>query len=432
MPGVDKVLFVVDRKDLDYQTMREYDRFEKGAANSNTSTAVLKKQLEDPDARIIITTIQKLATFINANRRPRDLRRPHRAHLRRVPPLAVRRHAHRDHQGVQALPPLRVHRHADLRRQLRQRRQPEPEDHRAGRVGDKLHTYTIVDAITDKNVLPFRIDYVNTVKVGHVVDKQVSAIDTEKALLAVERIRQVVAYTLEHFDQKTKREKSYQRRLAAAVTMRGFNALFATASIDAARATTTSSSAAGGPAADQRLKIGLIFSYAANERSTTAPRRRGVRHRRSDQSDARSFLEDAIQDYNDMFGTSYDTSADKFQNYYKDLSLAAEEPRARPGHRRQHVPDRLRRHDAEHAVRRQEPAGARPHPGVLAHQPHPELGQDLRQHRVLPRPRGRHQRRHRPLRQQGRRGVVLLKPYAEYYDEYAEKVDELLERVPPG
>jgi type I restriction enzyme R subunit len=75
--------------------------------------------------------------------------------------------------------------------------------------GDKLHTYTIVDAITDKNVLPFRIDYVNTIKVGDVVDKQVSAIDTEKALLAVERISQVVAYTLEHFDQKTKREKSY-------------------------------------------------------------------------------------------------------------------------------------------------------------------------------------------------------------------------------
>jgi type I restriction enzyme R subunit len=122
MPSVDKVLFVVDRKDLDYQTMREYDRFEKGAANSNTSTAVLKKQLEDPDARIIITTIQKLATFIGANKGHAIYDGHIVHHLRRVPPLAVRRHAHRHHQGVQALPPVRLHRHPDLRRQLRQRR----------------------------------------------------------------------------------------------------------------------------------------------------------------------------------------------------------------------------------------------------------------------------------------------------------------------
>ena len=99
LPAVDKVIFVVDRKDLDYQTMREYDRFEKGAANSNTSTAVLKKQLEDPDAKIIITTIQKLATFIGGQQGPRDLRRSRRDHFRRVSPLAVRRHAHLRSRG---------------------------------------------------------------------------------------------------------------------------------------------------------------------------------------------------------------------------------------------------------------------------------------------------------------------------------------------
>jgi type I restriction enzyme R subunit len=124
LTSVNKVLFVVDRKDLDYQTMREYDRFEKGAANSNTSTRVLKKQLEDPSAKIIITTIQKLATFINApaNKNPAIFSghvviifdECHRSH---------RRHAHSDHQGVQALQPLWLHRHAELRRELRRWRQ---------------------------------------------------------------------------------------------------------------------------------------------------------------------------------------------------------------------------------------------------------------------------------------------------------------------
>ena len=147
--------------------MREYDRFEKGAANSNTSTAVLKKQLEDPSARIIITTIQKLGDVHRGEQGPRDLRRPRRDHLRRVPPLAVRRHAHRDHQGVQALQPVRLHRHADLRGQRRHAAATRTLQARPSRrSASKLHTYTIVDAITDKNVLPFRIDYVNTIKVG--------------------------------------------------------------------------------------------------------------------------------------------------------------------------------------------------------------------------------------------------------------------------
>ncbi len=113
LPRIDKVLFVVDRKDLDYQTMREYERFEKGAANSNTSTArPASGSSDDPGARIIITTIQKLARFVEGQQGPRDLRRARRADLRRVPPQPVRRHARRDHQGVQAVPPVRLHRHA--------------------------------------------------------------------------------------------------------------------------------------------------------------------------------------------------------------------------------------------------------------------------------------------------------------------------------
>ena len=232
LPEIDKVLFVVDRKDLDYQTMREYERFEKGAANSNTSTAVLQKQLEDPNARIIITTIQKLSRFVAGNRK----HPVYDAHV-----VVIFDECHRSQFGDMHAEITRVFRRYHLfgftgtpifaenagsgGNPLRRTT--------AQAFGDKLHTYTIVDAINDKNVLPFRIDYINTIKTSdHIKDEQVSAIDTERALLAPERIGQIVGYIREHFDQKTKRTASYKmhgKRLA------GFNSLFATASIDAAR-----------------------------------------------------------------------------------------------------------------------------------------------------------------------------------------------------
>ena len=163
LPFVDKVLFVVDRKDLDYQTMREYERFEKGAANSNTSTNVLKKQLEDPDARIIITTIQKLVRFIASNRQHEiydghvviifdECHRSQFGHMHSAITSAFKRYhlfgftgtpIFADNSGSARGPGLRTTEQA---------------------FGDRLHTYTIVDAIRDKNVLPFRIDYINTVK----------------------------------------------------------------------------------------------------------------------------------------------------------------------------------------------------------------------------------------------------------------------------
>ena len=202
---IDKVLFVVDRKDLDYQTMREYERFEKGAANSNTSTSVLQKQLEDPNARIIITTIQKLSRFVAKNKK----HPVYDAHV-----VVIFDECHRSQFGDM---------HSEITRVFKRyhlfgftgtpifaknsgtggnplRRTTEQA------FGDKLHTYTIVDAINDKNVLPFRIDYINTLKMqARIKDKQVSAIDTERALLAPERISQIVGYIREHFAQKTKR-----------------------------------------------------------------------------------------------------------------------------------------------------------------------------------------------------------------------------------
>jgi len=318
LPFVEKVLFVVDRKDLDYQTMRECERFEKGAANSNTSTRVLAKQLEDPNARIIITTIQKLARFVSYNRQ-------HPIYSSHV--VVIFDECHRSQFGDMHLAITNVFRryhlfgftgtpifaeNAGTSGSPRMRTTEQA-------FGEKLHTYTIVDAINDRNVLPFRVDYVNTLKpADNLTDAQVAAIDTERALLAPERISQIVGYIREHFDQKTKRSTAYRlgdRRLA------GFNSLFATASIDAAkRYYAEFARQQADLRSDQRLKVGLIYSYAANEEETDGLLAEEEFETGDLDSTSRDFLEGAIRDYNALFGTSFDTSADKFQNYYKDLS----------------------------------------------------------------------------------------------------------------
>jgi type I restriction enzyme, R subunit len=304
---VDKVVFVVDRKDLDYQTMREYDRFQKGAANSNKSTQVLQQQLEDNSSRIIITTIQKLGLFVSRNKQ-------HDIFKKRV--VLIFDECHRSQFGDM---------HTEITRAFKQY-------HLFGFTGTpifatnsssggnpllktteqafglKLHSYTIVDAINDGNVLPFRIDFINTVKEKEgVKDKQVSAIDSERALLDPHRIDLVTAYIIEHFDQKTKRNERYTvdgRRLA------GFNSIMAVSSIPAAKLYYEAFKRQ-----THDLKVATIFSYAANEEDADED----FDNTALDQS-SRDFLEGAIADYNALFATKFDTSADRFQNYYKDLS----------------------------------------------------------------------------------------------------------------
>lgn len=318
LEGIDKVLFVVDRKDLDYQTMLEYDRFEKDAASSNKSTAILKSQLENPSSRIIITTIQKLSNFVakNPKHSVNDKRvvlifdECHRSQFGDMHTLIRKSFKNYNLFGFTGTPIFAANSSNGGNSNLRTTEQA---------FGEKLHTYTIVDAITDKNVLPFRIDYVNTMRVPlGLSDKQVRAIDTEKALLAPERISQVVAYILEHFDQKTRRNTTYMlkdRRVA------GFNSVMATASIDAAkRYYEAFSKAQADKPSDQRLKIATIFSYAANEEDPDGLlSEEGFETEAMDQS-SREFLEKAIADYNAMFATSFDSSGESFQNYYKDLS----------------------------------------------------------------------------------------------------------------
>ena len=339
---IDKVLFVVDRKDLDYQTMKEYDRFEKGAANSNTSTAVLKRQLEDDNAKIIITTIQKLATFIkkNAGHSVFDKRvviifdECHRSQFGDMHQAITKYFKKYNLFGFTGTPIFAVNAGVSKNPTLRTTEQA---------FGDQLHAYTIVDAINDKNVLPFRVDYIKTMDAEpDIDDKEVWDINREKAFLAPERIRLVTDYILTHFDQKTYRgDKTYTYSVLQNIAevasagskqqieeikqkqrVSGFNSIFAVSSVDAAKLYYAEFHRQMAENPQKRLKVAVIYSYGANEEETD-----GILDEENpedtsalDQS-SRDFLDAAIRDYNGMFHTNYSTDGDKFQNYYKDVSL---------------------------------------------------------------------------------------------------------------
>ena len=350
---IDKVLFVVDRKDLDYQTMKEHDRFERGAANSNTSTIVLKRQLENDNANIIITTIQKLDTFIGKNK-------DHEIFNKHV--VLVFDECHRSQFGdmhVKITKSFKKYHifgftgtpifadNAGSGKNYNLRTTPQVFGGEPDKQGKKvlpLHTYTIVDAINDGNVLPFRIDYIKTIKEkSGINDEQVKAIDREKALLEPRRISEVVKYIRDRFEQKTKRNReafgftvltnvqevaSSKKREETEekkqrVRMTGFNSIFAVSSIDAAKLYYMEFQKQMKEATEaQRLRIATIFSYGVNEEVTDD----FVEDENSENTDgldqsSRDFLDMAIRDYNEMFKTNYDTSSDKFQNYYKDVSL---------------------------------------------------------------------------------------------------------------
>ncbi len=342
MPSIDKVIFVVDRKDLDYQTMKEYDRFEKGAANGNTSTRILQRQLENrneknvyQDYKIIITTIQKLDVFIKKNKK-HDIYKKHvvlvfdechRSQFGEMHKAIIKSFKNYHLFGFTGTPIFAVNAPIGGSPVLRTTEQV---------FGERLHTYTIVDAINDGNVLPFRIDFINTIKEPeYIKDEKVYAIDKEKALSAPERISEIVSYILEHFDQKTKRQSYYyftakweervkgsnkvierreQRRLA------GFNSIFAVASIAMAiQYYKEFKKQIAEKEAD--LKIATIFSFSQNEEEIDGILPDEELNMNDLDQSSRDFLDSAISDYNSMFRTNFDTSADRFQNYYKDLSM---------------------------------------------------------------------------------------------------------------
>jgi len=430
LPGIAKVLFVVDRKDLDYQTMREYERFEKGAANSNTSTAVLQKQLEDANARIIITTIQKLSRFVARNRKHAVydahavviFDECHRSQFGDMHAEIARSFKRYHLFGFTGTPIFAGNAAASGNPRLRTTEQA---------FGDRLHTYTIVDAINDKNVLPFRIDYVNTIKTAPGVrDKKVPAIDTERALLAPERITQIVGYIREHFGQKTKRSASYRvggKRLA------GFNSLFATASIDAAKRYYAELAAQqkGLPEA-QRLKAGLIYSFAANEEAPDGLLGEEEFETEALDQGSRDFLDAAIKDYNALFGTSFDTSADKFQNYYKDLSQRL---KSRELDLVIVVNMFLTGFDATTLNTLWVDKSLRAHGLIQAYSRTNRILNSVKAYGNIVSFRDLEQETNDALALFGNKdakGIVLLKPYADYHAEYQKKVAELAALFPLG
>ena len=356
LPYIDKVLFVVDRKDLDYQTMKEYDRFEKGAANSNTSTAILKKQLENNNAKIIITTIQKLGIFIDKNKGHEVFNKHvviifdecHRSQFGDMHSQIVGAFKKYHLFGFTGTPIFAVNATSgnkkDKSGKLIQKTTPQVFGGEPDNDGNKvlpLHTYTIVDAINDGNVLPFRIDYVNTMKMKeNVQDKDISAIDRERAMLAPERIKEVTKYILEHFDQKTRRDaRAYEfnkltniqdvasdklrnkvKEIKNRVRLTGFNSIFAVASVDMAKAyyEEFQNQMKDG----KQIRVATIYSFGVNEDTEDGILAEENPEDTSNLDESsRDFLDKAIEDYNKMFSTNYDTSSEKFKNYYKDISL---------------------------------------------------------------------------------------------------------------
>ncbi len=333
LPYISKVLFVVDRKDLDYQTMKEYDRFKEGCANSNSSSKVLEQQLNDSKAKIIITTIQKLSSFIKKNIETKVFNENvvfifdecHRSQFGEMHKAIIKKFKKYYIFGFTGTPIF-------------------PENARTIKgisetteqvFGERLHTYTIVNAIADKNVLPFRYEYIGRVDLkDDVRDEKVYSIDEEKAFDNKFRITAVTDYIIKAFSTKTKTNESYiystldnvkevakkreTEEIKSKKNISGFNSIFAVANIKMAKEYYEEFKKQQ-EQLNTNLKIALIYSYGVNGED-------GVIDENSETTEAlstddRKFLDDAIADYNKMFGTSYDTSSERFQNYYRDVSL---------------------------------------------------------------------------------------------------------------
>ena len=350
LPYVDKVLFVVDRKDLDYQTMKEYDNFEKGCANSNTSSNILQKQLNTPNdsKKIIITTIQKLTSLL---KKKKDIAcadknvvmifdECHRSQFGDMHVMITKAFKKYYIFGFTGTPisskNIATGKYANLRTTA-QAFGGEPDE--KGNPTKPLHTYTIIDAIRDKNVLKFKVDYIQTMKMKEgVEDKQVWGIETKEALMNAERIANNVRYILEHYAQKTKQRQRYTYSVITNVAdvaknnktqeekrknqLGGFNSILCVESIPMAIQYYREFQRQQAERAE-KLRIATIFTFSANEAEDEMGLMEDEDPAATEGLDAtsRDFLERAIADYNGIFGTKYSTDSEKFQNYYKDLSL---------------------------------------------------------------------------------------------------------------
>ena len=325
MEGINKVLFVVDRKDLDYQTMKEYDNFEKDCANSNSSARVLLSQLKRDDCHIIITTIQKLSNlmkpkFYDNDERLREVLQKenivlifdecHRSQFGDMRQDIAKRFKKYLMFGFTGTPIFAVNAHKGSKYSTTaQLFGGEPDEQ--GKPTRPLHTYTIINAIRDKNVLRFHVDYESTMKMKSDVErKQVWGIDKDEALHHPQRISIVTRYIIDNFNKKTKLHK--------------FNSILAVDSVPTAIKYYNEFKKQLAEPGTPDLKVATIFTYAANEPEEDEwglgddenPEEAGKLDMQS-----RDALDAAIKDYNKMWNTNFSTDGDKFQNYYKDVSL---------------------------------------------------------------------------------------------------------------
>ena len=322
MEDVDKVLFVVDRKDLDYQTMKEYNKFQEGAVNGSKNTRSLAENLEAPlgQRKICVTTINKLAVYLKRPSAKREVLDRHtvfifdECHRSQFGEMhkAITRHFKNYHLfGFTGTPIFAQNAGAGADPELRTTAQA---------FGDCLHTYTVVNAIDDGNVLPFKVDYVSTFhRKAEDTDARVEAIDTDSAWQHPERLRNIAGYILDNFDRKTKR--GGQAYSVKGIARRGFNAILACDSIKSAESYYRVLREMIGRREGCDLKVATIFSFTPNAPEDPC----GFIDDEELECDGmpqadREFLDGAIANYNAMFSTSFSTDAQGFDGYYKDVS----------------------------------------------------------------------------------------------------------------
>ena len=307
---IDKVFFVVDRKDLDFQTMKEYQRFSPDSVNGSDSTAGLKRNIEKDDNKIIVTTIQKLNNLMKTEG---DLA----IYQKQV--VFIFDEAHRSQFGEAQ---------KNLNKKFKKFYQfgftgtpifPENAlgaDTTASVFGSELHSYVITDAIRDDKVLKFKVDYNNVRPKFKDIEteqdeKKLSAAENKKAFLHPARIKEISTYILQNFRIKTHRNQGSNK---------GFNAMFAVSSVDAAKSYYEELNSLQKDS-DKPLKIATIFSFAANEEQNAIGEIPDETFEPTAMdSSAKEFLTKAINDYNVMFKTSYGVDSKEFQNYYRDLA----------------------------------------------------------------------------------------------------------------
>ena len=307
---IDKVFFVVDRKDLDYQTMKEYQRFSPDSVNGSDSTAGLKRNLDKDDNKIVVTTIQKLNNLMKSEG---DLP------IYQKPVVFIFDECHRSQFGEAQ---------RNLKRKFKKFYQfgftgtpifPQNAlgaDTTASVFGRELHSYVITDAIRDEKVLKFKVDY-NDVRPQFKAieseqdEKKLSAAENKQALLHPDRIREIIQYILKHFRQKTHRLQAGGK---------GFNAMFAVSSVDAAKLYYEAFKTLQ-EECERPLRVATIFSFAANEEQGAIGE---IQDESFDvsamNSSAKEFLSAAIADYNALFKTNFSVDSNGFQNYYRDLA----------------------------------------------------------------------------------------------------------------